>query len=96
MELIKDGRLTDIIQEKFKQSGKFTDSEASALMRGILSAVTYMHDKNIVHRDLKPGKYIDVMVVENILVYNKDDLSTCKIIDFGLSAKYQFSKGGMD
>jgi len=24
-------------------------------MKGILSAVEYMHDKGIVHRDLKPG-----------------------------------------
>ncbi len=56
MELVKDGRLTDIIQEKFMKNGKFTDSEASSLMRGIMNAVSYMHDKNIVHRDLKPGK----------------------------------------
>ena len=56
MELIKDGRLKDIIHEKIKQKGKFSDSEASSLMRGILSAVSYMHEKNIVHRDLKPGK----------------------------------------
>jgi serine/threonine protein kinase len=55
MELVQDGRLTDLIKEKFETNGKFTDNEASALMRGIFSAVSYMHEKNIVHRDLKPG-----------------------------------------
>lgn len=46
-----------------------------------------MHEKNIVHRDLKP---------ENILVSNLEDMSSCKVIDFGLSAKHQFSWGAMD
>ncbi len=55
MELVTDGRLSDVIKERFKSGGKFTDNEASGLMRGILKAVSYMHDKNIVHRDLKPG-----------------------------------------
>lgn len=32
-------------------------------MRGILQAVSYMHDKNIVHRDLKPGKFISLMSI---------------------------------
>lgn len=56
MELVTDGRLADLIKEKYAQNSKFTDYEASSLMRGILQAVSYMHDKNIVHRDLKPGK----------------------------------------
>jgi len=56
MELVKDGRLTDIIKEKQENNERFSDFEASALMRGILKAVSYMHEQNIVHRDLKPGK----------------------------------------
>ena len=55
MELVSDGRLSNIIKEKFKRNGKFSDNEASTIMRGILNAVCYMHDNNIVHRDLKPG-----------------------------------------
>jgi serine/threonine protein kinase len=55
MELVTDGRLSDVIKERFKSGAKFTDSESSALMRGILNAVIYIHNKNIVHRDLKPG-----------------------------------------
>ena len=54
MELVEGGRLTDLIKGRFK-SGKFSDKEASAMIRSILSAVAYMHEKGIVHRDLKPG-----------------------------------------
>lgn len=56
-------------------------------MRGILSAVAFMHEKGIVHRDLKP---------DNILVQDRSDLSTCKVIDFGLSAKHNLMQGGLD
>lgn len=64
MELVSCGRLTDLIKEKCKNNEKFTDKEASALMRGILSAVTYLHDKNVIHRDLKPG------IISNSLIFN--------------------------
>ena len=48
-------------------------------MKSILEGVSYLHSKGIVHRDLKP---------ENILISNKDDITNLKIIDFGLTAKY--------
>ena len=58
MELVWDGRLSDLIKKTVEENGRFSDKDASALIRGILSAVTYIHDKGIVHRDLKPGKII--------------------------------------
>lgn len=60
-------------------------------MKGILSAVIYIHNKNIVHRDLKPGKITWLQKLENILVQDRNDFSSCKVIDFGLSAKHSFS-----
>ena len=47
-------------------------------MRGILQAVTYIHDNGIIHRDLKPG---------NVMIEDANDLSTVKLIDFGLGEK---------
>ena len=38
-----------------------------------------MHEKDTLHRDLKPS---------NILLGDRDDLTSIKIIDFGLSEKY--------
>ena len=59
-------------------------------MRCILQAVAYIHTKSIVHRDLKPGmQYIfQIMVIDNILVGDVNNLTTIKLADFGLSAKY--------
>jgi serine/threonine protein kinase len=50
-----------------------------------------MHGHNIVHRDLKPGKFKLLCLtihIDNILIGDYSDLSTVKIADFGLSAKY--------
>jgi len=89
MELMKGGQLTELIKDKKSNSMKFTDEEASKIMRSILQAVAYIHSKGIVHRDLKPGKlrcaHLDI---DNILIGDIDDLSTIKLADFGLSAKY--------
>ena len=56
MELIEGGTLKDLIESK-KGKG-FADDEASSIMKSILSAVRYMHDKGFIHRDIKPGKQI--------------------------------------
>ena len=74
MELM-EGKLSSLISKR-KQ---FTDEEASQIIKCIFEAVEYIHNNGIVHRDLKP---------DNILIGDINDLSTIKIADFGLSAKY--------
>ena len=56
-ELIINGSLFDLIQTKKSQNLDFTDEEISKIFKGLLSALTYIHEKNIVHRDIKPGKF---------------------------------------
>lgn len=43
-------------------------------MNSVLSAVSYIHDKNVIHRDLK---------LANILISDPSNLRSIKIIDFG-------------
>jgi serine/threonine protein kinase len=38
---------------------------------------------------------IFIIYIENILIMDKSDLESVKIADFGLSAKYKISQGGM-
>ena len=60
-------------------------------MKCIMQAVAYIHSRGIVHRDLKPGTFslsFNLFLVDNILVGDPKDLSTIKLADFGLSAKY--------
>lgn len=50
MQLLKGGELLDRIRQK----ERFTEDEASQIMRKLVRAVHFMHSKGIVHRDLKP------------------------------------------
>ncbi|XP_076447203.1 calcium/calmodulin-dependent protein kinase type 1-like [Babylonia areolata] len=72
MELVTGGELFDRIVEK----GSYTEKDASMLIRQILEAVDYMHERGVVHRDLKP---------ENLLFYSPSDEAKIMISDFGLS-----------
>jgi len=83
MELCSGGEMFDLIIDQ----GSFSEVKASILMEQILRAVTYMHAHGIVHRDLKP---------ENFLLTKKGvpvDQNTLKVIDFGISKRFNCSKG---
>jgi len=62
--------------ERVSQRGHFSERDAVAVLRSILSGVEYLHDHHIVHRDLKP---------ENILFRTKDPSSDIVIADFGIA-----------
>ena len=49
------GELFDRIVEK----GSYTEKDASMLIRQILEAVDYMHERGVVHRDLKVTRRAD-------------------------------------
>ncbi|XP_069063259.1 ribosomal protein S6 kinase alpha-4 isoform X1 [Pleurodeles waltl] len=72
MELLRGGELLDRIKKK----KHFSESEASGIMRSLVSAVSFMHDAGVVHRDLKP---------ENVLFADESEESPVKVIDFGFA-----------
>jgi len=74
MEYIKYGTLNHWI----KNNKKISEEEASIIISKILSAIVYLHSKQICHRDIKP---------ENIMLSKENDLSSIKIVGFGLSAQ---------
>ncbi|CAD8206359.1 unnamed protein product [Paramecium octaurelia] len=69
--------------ERIKKMNSFTEKRASDLMRQILMAIVYCHEKKIVHRDLKP---------ENVLFSGTEPDALLKIIDFGCSRRFNSQK----
>ncbi|GAB2210464.1 hypothetical protein Droror1_Dr00015730 [Drosera rotundifolia] len=72
MELCSGGELFDRIVER----GSYSEKEAAVIFRQIVNVVHVCHFMGVMHRDLKP---------ENFLLSSKDDDSSLKITDFGLS-----------
>lgn len=64
---------------KVGEEGCFKEEQAAIVMQRIFQAVRYLHAIGIVHRDLK---------LENFLFSHKGDDAEIKLIDFGLSSKY--------
>lgn len=73
MELCRGGTLGSLMK---KRTTPFSESDVLSIMQNLLSAVEYIHSKDYIHRDIKP---------ENILFKVKNDMSSLKLIDFGLS-----------
>ncbi|KAL7529962.1 hypothetical protein ACHAWF_003190 [Thalassiosira exigua] len=57
----------------------FSEDEAARILRQILDAVSYLHQRDIAHRDIKP---------ENILFETKERDSPVELIDFGFARKH--------
>ena len=75
MEYINYGTLSKWLKTK----PKIREEDASIILSAVLSAVEYMHSNHICHRDIKP---------ENIMFSEENNLSSIKIIDFGLNAQH--------
>ena len=86
MEYVNGGELSNYLKRyKLKYGKAFPEEIVQYLMKQIVDALVYIHDKNIIHRDLK---------LENIMVSfdsekDKEDLNMMKakikIIDFGFA-----------
>ena len=62
--------------ERISEQHTFSERDAANIIKQVLSALTYCHQRNIVHRDMKP---------ENLLL-DKDQINPkVTIIDFGTS-----------
>ena len=74
MELLGGGELLDRIWRK----KHFTEMEAASIMKRLVSAVAFMHQRGVVHRDLKP---------ENVMLLGEpnDQGVQLKILDFGVA-----------
>jgi len=78
-DICKGGELFDEIVAR----GKFSEQDASMLVKQVLSCINYCHSNKIVHRDLKP---------ENILLEQNKEFDQIKIIDFGTSLVFDENK----
>jgi len=78
MELCTGG---DLLSRIYKEKVlHFSEHKACELVKMMLSALRYMHDRGIVHRDIK---------LENFLCLNESPESPIKVIDFGFSQHFK-------
>ncbi len=73
MELMEGMELKDFIKKTVKKQGGLPFDEAFVIIKQLVDALAYAHDKRLVHSDLKPGNAF----------YCND--GTVKILDFGIA-----------
>jgi len=74
------GELFDTILDNVSSNGCLSERKTINIIKSLLEAVAYLHDKGIVHRDIKP---------ENLLFESNEEDATIKLIDFGLSRRHE-------
>ena len=72
MELLDGGDVFSYLDK----NKKVTEKNAAKIMRQVALGIRYMNCYGLIHRDLKP---------ENLVFSKKDDISSLKIIDYGLA-----------
>uniref|UniRef100_A0A7S4VR08 Calmodulin n=4 Tax=Ditylum brightwellii TaxID=49249 RepID=A0A7S4VR08_9STRA len=80
-ELCLGGELFDRLDEQ--PDYHYTEAQCARLVKQMLGAVRYIHEKGIIHRDLK---------LENFLFSNTSAESELKMIDFGLGKHFQLGE----
>ncbi|XP_037922435.1 ribosomal protein S6 kinase 2 beta isoform X3 [Hermetia illucens] len=81
MDLLKGGELLD----RILAIQRMCESEASAVLRTVMSAVAYLHDHGVVHRDLKPSNLLYASVYQT-----PDSLKLC---DLGFAKQLRADNG---
>ncbi|KAH1010205.1 ribosomal protein S6 kinase alpha-5 isoform X2 [Dendroctonus ponderosae] len=85
VDCIQDDHLTYLVMEclnggelfhRIRNKTRFLESEASVIIKKLVSALSFMHERRVVHRDLKP---------ENLVFTSTADDAEIKIIDFGFA-----------
>ncbi|CAI5467558.1 unnamed protein product [Closterium sp. Yama58-4] len=76
LQLCTGGMLYDGI----KAEGSYSERRAAGMVRQIVQAVQYMHERGVIHRDLK---------LENFLLLHPGDDAPLMAIDFGLSTFFE-------
>lgn len=72
MELVEGPSLSRLLGPK----GTLTPAECVTLLRSVLSALAYSHERGVIHRDVKPA---------NILIAPKPAPGVIKVGDFGIA-----------
>jgi calcium-dependent protein kinase len=80
MEYLQGEDLFKVITNR--KYNNYSEKDAAEIIKQLLKAVIFIHNKKIVHRDIKP---------ENILFSVSGDYTSLKLIDFGLST-HHFTK----
>jgi serine/threonine protein kinase len=87
----EDGRVcmvTEVVPGRdasacLSERGSYSEDDCRTIVKQVLSVLVHMHSKGISHRDLK---------LDNIVFGENDDLSSLRLIDFGLASQYTLEK----
>jgi serine/threonine protein kinase len=58
MEYLEGESLEHFLKERVAKNHPLTDEEASTIVRQLLLAVHYLHNKLVIHRDITLGKIL--------------------------------------
>lgn len=86
IEIADGGTLGNLFKQTRKIHGErayFKDDTCAAMIKGILSGLKHLHERDYVHRDLKPSN----CVINDLKCL--DQVDNIKLVDFGLAVKYE-------